>query len=202
MKKKQGKIKKNSIKKISIWAFVFVLILFCIFIIVNLIGKEDATISSGVSNNFIENFELKKIPSYDSVMFTGEYDDKIIKIKRFNDFDLEKSEQYISDKMFVIESLYREIHSPYPGELSNRIRCPEEFKPLKKSNEPFDYYIIYASKRLSYGACSDDLIEYVSINYFLYCEKQNNFFHIELFIPKEENISYYENLLKSVRCLK
>jgi hypothetical protein len=197
-KKKKKNYNNKSVKQIIVFSIILILLL-SVFFIYRYKSNSNSVIES---NNFIERFELKKMTSYDSVIFTGEYEDKIIKIKKYDDFDLEKSEQYISDKMFVINSLYREIHSPYPGELSNRIGCPEEYKPIKKENQPFNYYIIYASERLSYGACSDDLIRYKAINYFLYCEKENNFYHIELFIPKEENVSHYETLVKSIKCIK
>ena len=103
--------------------------------------------------------------------------------------------------MFVINSLYRGISSPYPGVLSNRIECPEEFKPAKIENDPFDYYIIYASERFTYGVCSWDLIKYKSIIYFLYCDKVNNLYHIKLFVPLNENILSYIDLLDSIRCI-
>lgn len=182
---------------------LLLVILLLFFFVLYLLLKEESSYEIGISNEFIKQFMIEKSSeSYDTTIFNGEYKDKLIKIKILNNFNLEKAENYISDKLFVINSLYRGIHSPYPGDLSNRIECSNEFKPLKISNNPFDYHIVYASDRFTYGACSFDLIKYKSLFFFFYCENIEQFYQIELFIPINEDTLTYENSLKSIKCLK
>ena len=54
-------------------------------------------------------------------------------------------------KISLIGSLYEDIPSPYPGEITKKISCPKEFFPVKKSyskdNDSKDYYLIYAPPR-------------------------------------------------------
>lgn len=106
----------------------------------------------------------------------------------------------IQEKMFFINTLYREIHSPYPGQISNKIGCSDEFTPIKFNNTPYDYYQIYASDRLTYGVCSWDLVKYKSILYFYYCEDNKELFQLELFINTSKNLEDYTDNLKKLRC--
>ena len=182
-----------------------ILIIFLIVIITFLAiypqSKKHSTTELEISNEFITKFNINiKHYNYDSVTLDGKYRDLFIKIKILNDTNLKQSEDYILDKMFVISSMYREINSPYAGALSNKIKCDEKFKPQKIPNFPFDYYIIYASDRLIYGSCSWDLIKYKSILYYIHCNKTNNLYQIELFVPIKESISGYEEHLKSISC--
>ena len=164
--------------------------------------REGNLFNLGISSEYIEKIKWNSISDgHYSVTFAGAYEESVIQIKVLKNISLKEVNIYISDKMFVIKSLFREIVSPYPGKLSNRIECPEEFKPLKIADSPFDYYVIYASDRFTYGVCSWDLIKFKSIIYFLYCNKEKKLYHIKLFIPVDEEISRYEGLLKSIGCL-
>jgi len=193
-------IKINTFQKKFIF---FLTVCILIVLIFTAILRKDniSSVNLGISSDFIEKFQLKSISvAFDSTTFTGEYGNLFIKVNIFKNISQEKANIYISDKIVLINSLFREIGSPYPGALSNRIECPEEFKPLRISNQPLDYYIIYASSRFTYGVCSFDLIKYKSIIYFLYCDKDENLNQIKLFIPLDQDISAYEGLLKSIGC--
>ena len=182
-------------------AHIIMLIIFVSFFLIFYQSKKDNSISLEISNDFIKKFSINPVSNNDdSTTFNGKYRNLAIKIKMLKGVTLNQAENYISDKMFVINSLYREIDSPYPGALSNRIECGEEFKPEKKVNAPFDYYIAYASDRFTYGTCSWDLIEYKSIIYYAYCNKTKNLYQIELFVPANEDSSNYEQSLKAITC--
>ena len=71
---------------------------------------------------------------------------------------------------------------------------------IRMEHPPFDYYLLYATERLTYGACSWDLISYRVIMYFAFCEADNSFYQIELFIPAGQDTAHYEKSLKSVMC--
>jgi len=154
-----------------------------------------------ISNDFLNKFKFEEISSdYDSATLNGRYDGSVIKIKILNNVGLKQSENYIYDKIFVINSMYRDIDSPYPGALSNKISCDEEFKPQKIPNTTFDYYMLYATSRFTYGACSWNLIEYRSYIYFAYCNESENLYQIELFLPIKKETTFYEESLKSIAC--
>ncbi|MBI2134856.1 hypothetical protein HYU09_02620 [Candidatus Woesearchaeota archaeon] len=154
-----------------------------------------------ISNNFIKKFNLEDV-SYgqDFKAFNGRYEDVILKIKVLNNLDFNQSMDYISGKIFLINSIYRNMDSPYPGHLSNIIKCEEEFKPRTIENSPFDYYILYASDRFIYGACSLDLIRYTSMLYYIHCNETDELYQIELFVPLYKKLSEYEKSLISVSC--
>ena len=123
----------------------------------------------------------------------------VLKVKKFDNVQQDKVDEYISEKMFFIFSLYREVHSPYPGLLSNKVECSSEFTPIEIKNTPHSYYIIQATDRLTYGACSQDLIKYNSILQFQYCENDGLYF-IELFLPLDVDLERYESIVKQTLC--
>lgn len=156
---------------------------------------------TGLSGELLQHFQFETASeSGGSMVLNGEQNGTKLRLHIFRDWSPQMAESYISDKMFVINSLYREIHSPYPGALSNRIACADEFKPKRVEYSPFDYYRIYATDRLTYGACSRDLISYQTILYFIYCDEDNSFYQLELFVPVNEPASPYEGLLTSLVC--
>jgi len=154
----------------------------------------------GLSGDLIKEFNFERETQVDTIFLTGYNRDNIIKIKKTHRYSESLAQQYIADKIFVINSQYREVHSPYPGRLSNRIGCEDEFKPIKINNSPFDYYEIYSTDRFTYGACSWDLITYRSILYFVYCENTSAFYQIQLFLPLDEEVIQYEEKLKLLIC--
>ena len=195
-------IKINTFQKKFIFFLIVCILIVLIFMVI--LRKDDISlVNFEISSDFIEKFRLKIISeTFDSTTLIGESGDLFIKVNVFKNTSQEKANIYISDKIVVINSLFREISSPYPGVLSNRIKCPEEFKPVRIPHYPWDYHIIYASSRFTYGICSFDLIKYRSILYFQYCNKQKNLYQVKLFIPIDQDISAYEGLLKSVECSK
>ena len=82
--------------------------------------------------------------------------------------------------------MYRDINSPYPGSVSNKISCQEKYKPQEIEN----HYELYSNERLNYGVCSEDLIKYKTYLQFLKCNEE--FYTIELFIPIDQKIEFIE----------
>ena len=182
--------------------FIIILLTILVFTACSYNKSNNAIITDfSLKSDFLDEFEiLKTTENYDSKTIIGKKEDFIIKTKKVGDISLIEAENRINDKMFVINSMYRDISSPYSGTLSNRIECEDEFKPKKIKNEPFDYYLIFATDRMTYGACSKDLIKYQAIMFFLFCEKSKNFFQIELYVPLNEDIVVFENELKDLSC--
>ena len=164
-------------------------------------GKSLVGAAPPLTGDLLQEFTWEQTGTgHDSTVFTGHDKNTVLKVTLFNDMNAEQAADYGSSKLFVIKSLYREIHSPYPGPLSNRIECSEEFKPVVIEASPFDYHLLYATDRFTYGACSWDLITYKTILYFQHCETENSLYQIELFVPIEDSSSDYEESLKAMGC--
>ena len=101
--------------------------------------------------------------------YTGRRENVTLKVTLFANVTVDGARSLVSSKLFVLNSLYRGIRSPYPGMFSNRLGCADEFKPRAVENAPFDYYLLSATERFTYGACAWDLIAYRSVLYFLHC---------------------------------
>jgi hypothetical protein len=152
-------------------------------------------------SDFITQFHFEKDESFQDTAFLRQKDaNTYIKIKQLNRISFEHANSYFSDEVFSITSLYRDAHSPYPGALSNRINCPDEFKPQEIKRASLNYYMLYANQRFNYGVCLWDLIEYKALLYPLYCPKNKQFIQIELFIPKLEDMSIYREALERLNC--
>lgn len=164
-------------------------------------GRDGGGNSPDLSGDFLAGFAWERTATGpDLTTFTGRDGDVILKLSRFDDMGSEEAASYISSKLFVIDSLYREMRSPYPGALSNRIGCAEEFKPATIENSSRRYHLLYATDRLTYGACSWDLIAYRAILSFLHCEKSNALYQIEIFVPREGYTALYEESLIGLSC--
>ena len=72
---------------------------------------------------------------------------------------------------------------PYPEFMTRESGCPDKYKPVRKEGRLGPYYILYAGKRLTYGGCSEDLIEYRASIGFFYLPKEKRVVRLEYFIP-------------------
>jgi len=94
--------------------------------------------------------------------------------KEFSYFPVGKEDarKAIMTRTALLDSIFIDIPSPYPGELTQKIECPPEFRP-----ETFEYpdglgkaYYLPAGERRNYGVCSKDLVKYHSIYVLKYCK--------------------------------
>ena len=153
----------------------------------------------GISNPLVDQFTIKKINDVENVLqYEGSYKTLKVKIKKYDSVGQNKAKTIVDNRIYLLSSLFIDTDSPYPDLLSNAIRCSDEFKPKKIFYEPFDYYLLYATDRFTYGACSWDLLSYQSIMYFQTCG--DDLYEIELFVPLGEDIRPYEEAITSTRC--
>ncbi len=125
---------------------------------------------------------------------------KIIRYKTNKD-----AKDYMERRTSLIDSLFKDLISPYPGVLSNQIKCSKEFLPRISEEESNDYlkifYNLYANKRLNFGICNNDLIHYKATINLILCKKTHQVFQIEYFTPYNKPNERYENIVKSFKCL-
>ena len=136
--------------------------------------------------------------------FTATNGSAILKVGHARGIDVAKARQYIDEKRFGIESLYRSMPSPYPETITRTIECPDEFKPAfnmtESEHQDSFIYVLYATERFTYGACSDDLIKYRAIFYLAYCREGNEIYNIELFMHPDESVNKFVSMVQSFRC--
>ena len=163
----------------------------------------------GVSWEGAENFLINKSftqQTKEKNKIIAEYKNQLIKLEIITNLEKEAAEKHITNKRYVVDSLFLNIAAPYPDAITTTLECPDEFEPkireIKISNFDAAYYEIFATERITYGACSDDLIKYKTILTWVYCENTKNLFQIELFVPKNEFNGDYNNLFNSFKCEK
>ncbi|MEK6916200.1 MAG: hypothetical protein AABW92_00495 [Nanoarchaeota archaeon] len=184
---------------------IYLIVISCFILIIlsiYLIYSTPKKIELGITSDYFQDFKLQDM-SRDNDIFNFNIPNKeeYLKIKILRDITFNQSKNYVSDKLFFVRSLYREINSPYPGQLSNKIACAEEFHPIEVEYSPFNYYTLYANNRFVYGVCTNDEIAYKSILYYHYCEEDKELYQLELFFGLDKNVSYYEDKLKETKCL-
>lgn len=110
--------------------------------------------------------------------------------------DTTSNEKYISDKKFLLNSLFLPTTSPYPGIITNIVECPEEFRPKETTTKNGTVYTLFAGERFNYGICAKDLIEYYSMYGIFNC-KEKGVFEVSIFSRED---SYSETILRSFNC--
>ncbi len=168
------------IKKYPIMIIIVLLLL-----MFNLVSCQK---DSGPKEFSKEEYDLK-----DGKHIVAKKDDERIDINIYYNYS-DFSDEFISDSLLILYSLYDTTPSPYPGRISNLRECRKEFKPLK--NNISNYYVVYATERFTYGACSWDLINYSSILYYHKCGE--DLIEMKYFFALKENTTekfrYLENL--------
>lgn len=112
----------------------------------------------------------------------------------------------IAQRIHSMKSLYDPRLSPYPGDLSNEIMCPEPYLPTFGSRETPDVHIQFAqglaTKRLTFGACADDLIVYRGLIAWYWCSASQTVVQLEAMVPKAEPLAttILEDYLHALRC--
>lgn len=112
----------------------------------------------------------------------------------------------IEHKVASITSLYEKRFVAYPDVISNEIVCADSFKPIVNNSENNGAKIRYltglATKRLTFGACADDLIFYKSLVAWYWCAGSNSLIQLELMIPKEspEAELTIQRTIQSISC--
>ncbi len=103
--------------------------------------------------------------------------------------------KYIADKLFLLSAFFEPFSSPYPEAISNKVVCPDEFKPKELPIRSGKAFKLFAGERLNYGICAKDLITYRSVYAIFNCGHKG-VFEISTF-SKE---SYLQDIVNSFSC--
>jgi len=106
-----------------------------------------------------------------------------------------------------MSGLFDEARSPYPGILSDRIRCDDQLKPQieQMNNEGLKvvYVTAWVNNRLQYGTCVEGDLPYKSYSATFYCAGEKALYQIELITEREKaNDDIYKGVIASIRCQK
>ncbi len=89
----------------------------------------------------------------------------------------------VAELQAVIDNLFGDRQAPYPGQLSNTLQCPEEYKPeaLPRGTWADAMIGLYANDRLAFGGCSEDLLRYHATVGIFYDPHTRRLFQVEYF---------------------
>lgn len=91
-------------------------------------------------------------------------------------------------KLFLIQNLFQEEKSPYPGMTSHIVKCPEKFLPKITKTEDTEKEMLriqlYATSRRTFGVCTEGEAEYKSVYLLVYCKKSKAAVEVEAFAKK------------------
>lgn len=95
--------------------------------------------------------------------------DDRLRLRVTEGLDAGDAEARVQELRRVLEGLFEDRQAPYPGQLSNTLRCPERFRPeaIAPRGEALELVGLYANDRLGFGGCSEDLLRYrATVGYF------------------------------------
>jgi arylsulfatase A-like enzyme len=119
--------------------------------------------------------------------------DTLVKIEIVRSIDEASANTYVRERKHVIDSLYSNIPSPYPGMVSHTIQCPKELMPQRRhldiNGRPAEVYLLSSTARFTYGVCVEELVAYRGGLTFFYNRKDKVLYRIDLFVPKDRYIS-------------
>ncbi|PIN99895.1 hypothetical protein COT72_03600 [archaeon CG10_big_fil_rev_8_21_14_0_10_43_11] len=93
--------------------------------------------------------------------------------KMLNIYALSGAEQaaYYDSWVRSFESIFAESEAPYPGAVTKKIVCPDEFLPVMQGNVSARAYRVFAGSQKTVGVCSKDLVAYSCLMGVLGCEQ-------------------------------
>lgn len=130
--------------------------------------------------------------------------DVTVRVEKYMDVTAQQAASNNDYKSMQIESLYEDAKSPYPGMLSDRIRCEGKFKPVfeerKLNGLTYLEYSGFLNSRMQYGTCIQDELTYASRAMMFYCPKERAWYQFEFITSLARPQPDLSGLLNSVRC--
>jgi hypothetical protein len=129
--------------------------------------------------------------------------DDVLKIRTIQGIEKKSADVLIKEGIISINAIYGDALSPYPGEISDKIVCAEEFRPEfgEVSREiDYSYFTLFATERFTYGACVEDLVKYRAVLAWAYCEEAKTLHRFEFFTPLADFSDESFDLATSFSC--
>jgi hypothetical protein len=152
----------------------------------------------------LNTYHAADVMTQDEISVTLKKEGRRLKIKWIQPHDIDAVTHLMK---LNIESLFQDYVAPYPGVVSKKITCPDEFKPTKISlnnkQGTFNGYLFYANSRYTPGECVKNNISYFYYRGLFKCHEKSTVVDLVLFSPykpllKDKSI---ENTLGNLSCL-
>lgn len=105
-----------------------------------------------------------------------------------------------------VTGLFDDARSPYPGAISDRIRCDTAYRPivqrLNNATTEVTYYTARLNERLQIGSCLESEIVFRSYTAYFYCGQEKALYHVELIAKRDADDQAYTTIIQSIRCQK
>lgn len=131
-----------------------------------------------------------------------------IRLQNFSSVSPEEADSFTNIAIMKINGLFDTAKSPYAGEISDKIVCPDSLKPeegemISDLEVPIHYFASYLNDRLQYGACTESQITHSVFAGIFYCANTSQWYQVELISPLSEKrqLSFYKDLFKGVGCI-
>ena len=140
----------------------------------------DAPDLNGMREESRKNFKLKD-KSVQEVRYVK--DQREILIKIISDASPESLLKAIELRQFELDRPFREERSPYPGAVTESVRCPDAFKPRIEKRENF-WRAQFATSKRKLLVCNEQELEYSTVEILLYCPTRRTLFNLTAYAPK------------------
>ncbi len=184
--------------------FISFLFFFFIFTNVNFCFALLGDIIHIRSDKFRDFIFVKSFKQYGLEIFVFKRGEEILQIEKRVDVEPAEADVFINDDITAIQGIFMDSVSAYPGELSNKIVCDDQYKPRHKvftvSTFVYEYLLLYSTSRFGLGACTKDSIYYKHLIGWLYCFKRKELYTIKYFCSLKEDFQNMESLFKSFIC--
>ncbi len=159
-------------------------------------GLEGRLASLGIVVSGVQGF-MAKGPAAPGHLL-AERGNEVLRIKTADGLDGQGAETYIREQSAMLLAVFDPRLPPYPEFMTRASGCPDKYRPVRREGRLGPYYLLYAGKRLTYGGCSEDLIEYRASIGFFYIPKEKRVIRLEYFIPKDRGLDALISLNESV----
>ncbi|MBU0483628.1 MAG: sulfatase-like hydrolase/transferase [Proteobacteria bacterium] len=128
---------------------------------------------------------------------------KLLKIEIISPIELNDARQIIKERFNIVDSLYTNLPSPYPGMLTREIEYPEKLRPeyqlVNIPSQKIPLYLLASNDRYSYGAMAEEMVTFMGFFTFIYNPEQKSLSRLDYFVPKvqydkKEVLRFAENI--------
>jgi len=129
-----------------------------------------------------------------------------IELRIIQNYNREDAESYIKNQELLVLSNFDIYMAPYPGQISNLIKCEEKFLPIKEEMKTQKImgvrFFLFSNDRYNIGECNEDLLIYKTAFSILYCIGKKTIYEFSYFTPKNKPNAKFHNIVKSFKCGK
>ncbi|MFH0783327.1 MAG: sulfatase [Pseudomonadota bacterium] len=113
-----------------------------------------------------------------------------LKIEIISPIDLTDVRKNIEERFNIINSLYTNLPSPYPGMVTKNIEYPQELRPeyqlVDTPSQTLPLYFLASNDRYIYGVMAEELIAFKGFLTFVYNPANKSLARLDFFTPKAQ----------------